>query len=90
MLIPDVIRGLAGRVIEACVVEWGGAGGFVTEGFANMVNHVTAPNANLLLPYREPGHRPWSSADQANVLSSRLSPIYLVRHSHRQQYSWRP
>lgn len=58
MLIPDVIRGLAGQVIQSCVVEWGGVGGYVTEGFANMVNHLTAPDTNLLLPYREPVHRP--------------------------------
>ncbi|KAL9118562.1 MAG: hypothetical protein Q9187_004893 [Circinaria calcarea] len=51
MLIPDVIRGLAALVIQNCLVEWGGVGGFVTEGFANMVNHVTAPDANLNSPY---------------------------------------
>ena len=53
MLIPDVIRAQAGWVIQNCLVEWGGVGGFVTKGFANMVNHVTAPDANLNSPYRE-------------------------------------
>ena len=47
VLITDVIRGLAGRVIQICFIERGGVGGFFIDDFVNMVNHVTSPTANL-------------------------------------------
>ena len=53
MLSPDDVRGMAGYVVQKCVTDGGGVGGFVTSGFSNMVDYVLDPNTNLNDPYRE-------------------------------------
>ena len=55
MIAPDRIRAMASYLLDNCVNDWGGVGGFVTEGFANLANYVTARGFNLGAPFRKPG-----------------------------------
>ena len=53
-VVPDIIRGLAGHVINECVAD-GGVGGFATGGIANMIRYILSPQehnpgANLASP----------------------------------------
>ena len=53
MISPDDVRGMAGYVIQQCVVEEGGIGGFVTANFSNMIDYILDPNTDINNPYRE-------------------------------------
>ena len=53
MVAPDHIREMAVYIIDECVLSWGGVGGFVTEGFANMANHVALPGFDFDASYRK-------------------------------------
>ena len=39
-IIPDEIRGMAGHVIDQCVLYENGIGGFVTKGFAHLLEYI--------------------------------------------------
>lgn len=49
-LIPNEIRGMAGWVIERCVIEGAGSGGFVTKDISNLIRVIVNPETNLDLP----------------------------------------
>ena len=50
---PNRIREMAKYVIDKCILNWGGVGGFITEGFSQMVNHVLAPDFDSTANYRK-------------------------------------
>ena len=50
---PDRIWKMAEYVIDQCAIGWGGVGGFITEGFGQMVNHVLAPNFDFGAQFRK-------------------------------------
>ena len=51
-LIPNDIRGMAGWVIDQCVVDRTGSGGFVTKDLLNLIRYVVDPATDINAPFR--------------------------------------
>ena len=54
IIIPNVVREMAAQVIERCVVEKRGSGGFITAGIDLMIRHFAQPTTHFDDPYRKP------------------------------------
>ena len=53
MISPDDVRGMAGYVVQQCVADGGGVGGFVTASFENMIDYILNPDTDINGPYRK-------------------------------------
>ena len=53
-MIPKHLQGLAGWVINRCVVHADGLGGFTTFGFSELMDFLLNPRSDLQEGYREP------------------------------------
>lgn len=54
VIVPSNVRELAALVIQKCVVDKRGSGGFVTAGIDHMVRYFGQPTTHFHDPYRKP------------------------------------